>query len=315
MNSIKIITFSCLLLCFCFISANNGGKVVFRLDLKNFYPEGLAYDSLNDCFYMGSLVDSRIVKIASDGKVSDFITTKITGYTYVGLRVDVKRGVLWACSNSDKNNQTGISKFNLKTGKLIKNYLVVKKVKLHLFNDLAITREGAVYITSFAGGTVYTINPEGKIGVFIELGDKMYTNGITLSPDEKHLFMAANADILKINRISKKLKKVIPPKGQKLGYADGLYFYKGGLVAVQSYRINQKRTMRIAWSKLDQSMQKVTTIKILAQDHPSFRIPTTGALKGNQFYFIATSDLDKLDKKLTPEQEPKDVLIMKVNLH
>jgi len=315
MKANKFIVFSGLLLCFFLVGAKTDAQVAYTLNLKNFYPEGLAYDSLNECFYMGSLVTNRIVKINSSGGISDFITSDTKGFTYIGLRVDAKREVLWACTICDKKKQTGISMFNLRNGKLIRNFLVTRKSENHLFNDLAITDGGVLYITSFAGGTVYTIGSKGnKLSVYMELGEKIYTNGITLSPDDKYLFVAANADILKIDRITKKAEKLEPPTGERLGYVDGLYFYKGGLVAVQSYRINKKPTARIARSLLDQSLLKVTSIKSLTQDHSSFRIPTTGAIKGNQFYFIATSDLDKLDKKLPPDQEPKNVLIMKVNL-
>jgi hypothetical protein len=48
-------------------------EIVYRLPLENFFPEGMAYDPVDKCFYLGSLQKSRIVRIDMNGKYRDFI--------------------------------------------------------------------------------------------------------------------------------------------------------------------------------------------------------------------------------------------------
>lgn len=291
--------------------------IAFNLKLKNFFPEGIAYDPINQCFYMGSLVKNRIVKILFDGTVTDFISsTNQDNFRYIGLRVDSAYKLLWACAEIKEKKQVGITKFDLGTGKLIKKYMVSKKEDMHLFNDAAITKDGTVYITSFAGGTVYKIDKTtDQLSVYLELGEKKYTNGIDVSPDERFLFMAVNADILRIGIKNKEIKSIQPPENESLGFADGLYYYKGGLVAVQTRRVNQKRSVRVARSILDKDYLKALKILTLVEDHPYFEIPTTGAIVNDEFYFIATSYIDKLEKKLPPKEQPDKVIIMNVKLN
>jgi hypothetical protein len=110
---------------------------------------------------------------------------------------------------------------------------------------------------------------------------------------------------------TKEVKIIQPPQGEKLGYADGLYYYNGGILAVQGQRVNGKLTASIARTYLDKEYLQATKRLVLEADHPAFRLPTTGAIVNDEFYFIATSFLDKWKKKL-PVVYP--VLIMKVKI-
>src|SRR5260221_2222442 len=48
-------------------------RVAFTTEEKDLVPEGLAYDAKRNVFYLGSLNRRKIVQIAEDGKVSDFV--------------------------------------------------------------------------------------------------------------------------------------------------------------------------------------------------------------------------------------------------
>jgi len=52
-----------------------------------------------------------------------------------------------------------------------------------VLNDLTATSKGGVYFTM---GAVFYSDPQGKVTKY---GDHLFTNGIVLSPDEKHLFV------------------------------------------------------------------------------------------------------------------------------
>jgi hypothetical protein len=94
-------------------------------------------------------------------------------------------------------------------------------------------------------------------------------------------------------------------------HVDGLYYYNGGILAVQHQRVKSKPLVRIARTYLDKEYLQGTKLIVLEADHPAFRLPTTGAIVKDEFYFIATSFIDKWRKK-QPVVDP--VLIMKVSL-
>ena len=288
-------------------------EIVYRLPLENFFPEGMAYDPVDKCFYLGSLSKYRIIRIDMNGKCRDFIAPgQDNHYSFAGMRVDQKRRVLWANVFSTSSKETGIFKYDLKTGQLLRKYLVPQKTENHIFNDVTVMADGSVYITGFEGGTVYHIDAKnGELSVFLELGKDSWTNGIDITPGEKYLLIASNDDILRVGLGTKEVKIIQPPQGEKLGYADGLYYYNGGILAVQGQRVNGKLTASIARTYLDKEYLQATKRLVLEADHPAFRLPTTGAIVNDEFYFIATSFLDKWKKKL-PVVYP--VLIMKVKI-
>jgi hypothetical protein len=74
--------------------------------------------------------------------------------------------------------------------------------------------------------------------------------------------------------------------------ADGLYWHKGSLIAVQ----NGIGAPRVAAFKLSKDGSRVTQTSVL-ENHTQFTVlPTTGALHGNDFYFISNSQIDNLNR-------------------
>ncbi|MGD2093056.1 MAG: hypothetical protein PVH61_43240 [Candidatus Aminicenantes bacterium] len=123
--------------------------------------------------------------------------------------------------------------------------------------------------------------------------------------------MISIKNIIQVDLGNKEVKVIQPPQGETLGYADGLYYYNGGILALQHQRAKGKPLVRIARTYLDKEYLQGTKILVLEADHPAFRLPTTGAIVNDEFYFIATSYIDKWREK-QPVVDP--VLIMKVKI-
>ena len=129
-------------------------EIAFQLPERDLIPEGICYDPEDDVFYLGSIRKSKILKISRNGEVEVFVAP-IEGEErpFLGMRIDLNRRVLWANWHQDlKPNDpdperqllTGISKFDLESGQLIREYLIEKTDKNHLFNDVAIAQDGTV---------------------------------------------------------------------------------------------------------------------------------------------------------------------------
>ncbi len=137
---------------------------------------------------------SRIQKLDSSGKMSVFMEDSGTN----GIAADVQ-GNLIAGTHKYKS----LSKYNINTGERTS---VVEKFNENLFNspnDLAITKDGVIYFTdpdyqtkAAPGGQdktrVYRVATDGTVSV---VDDTLSNpNGISLSPDEKTLYVVGNQE-------------------------------------------------------------------------------------------------------------------------
>ncbi|MCK5078180.1 MAG: hypothetical protein KAR38_17495, partial [Calditrichia bacterium] len=83
----------------------NNSRVAFTLNERDIIPEGLAYDPVEQCFYLSSIYKSKIVKIDKNGNATNFSSEKQDGLRpVVGMKVDVKRRILWVCTEVSSLN-------------------------------------------------------------------------------------------------------------------------------------------------------------------------------------------------------------------
>jgi gluconolactonase len=137
---------------------------------------------------------SRIQKLDSSGKMSVFMEDSGSN----GIAADAQ-GNLIAGTHKYKS----LSKYNINTGERTS---VVEKFNENLFNspnDLAITKDGVIYFTdpdyqtkAAPGGQdktrVYRVATDGTVSV---VDDTLSNpNGISLSPDEKTLYVVGNQE-------------------------------------------------------------------------------------------------------------------------
>ena len=101
------------------------------------------------------------------------------------------------------------------------------------------------------------------------------------------------------------------PDSTMLGI-DGLYFYRGGLVAVQN-GVSPQRVVRLFLSADATSIERFETV---AANDPVFDEPTLGVLVKDRFYFIANSQWGAVDEqgRLAPPEKLKEPVVLKLRL-
>ena len=301
-----------LLLSVCsFASAQERSQVAFRIADRELIPEGIAYDPRARIFYVGSTYRRKIVSVDEKGVVRDFTGEAQEGLLgVVGMKVDAKRRLLWAISTNAGGGMPGkglgrdclgcsaVFKYDLRTGRLIKKYALGNKPNVHFLNDLTVNSRGDAFITDTLTGDIYLI-PHGKdeLELFVNLGEKSFPNGIDLSDDEKHLFVAADGGARVVNVRDKSSRTLKLPDGVSPVVIDGLYFYKGGLIAVQPFA-DRRKVVRYS---LDRGANAVTKAEVVEPEHPLFIQPTTGVIVGKDFYYIANSQLQLFRSLYKPD--------------
>lgn len=300
-------------------------RIAFRVAEKDLIPEGIAYDARTGSFFLGSIYKRKIVRVDRAGKASDFSKQEDGLWDVLGMKVDPARRTLWVCSAAgaaagEQDGSSGLFRYDLVTGRLISRHLLPGKPQPHLLNDVALGRNGEVFVTDSKGGGLYRLRPgQDQLEAFLEPGTLIYPNGIALSPDGKKLFVADFAKGLSIVDVMSRQVRPLPhPERVNVAGIDGLYYlqgerpHDGGLVAVQ----NAAGTERIVHFRLRPGFDAVESEEILESRNPLFVIPTTGTLAGGSLVYIANSQLESLDDqgRLKPGTKLEEPVILTLPL-
>jgi sugar lactone lactonase YvrE len=316
-----------LALCLITTSVACAQGIEFTIPEKDLIPEGIAHDPMTNKLYVSSTFKRKIIEIdMTTGQSKEFISEgqdEIPGV--LGMRIDSRRRHLWACAATageampvrgleEITDQTGLYQYDLSSGKLLMKYTLDRDTLFHFINDVVVSPEGKVYVTDTGAGKIFRANKNGKLEVVFSF-DGYYPNGIDIT-DEGDLVIAVYGNpngFVRLNPDTKAWSLVELPSGEQVG-ADGLYFYKNSLIAIQPS--SRDRMVAVYNLRGKHLADKIQTI--VDSNHTALSQPTTGVIIAGEFYFIANSQLQhfrKLFKKGTyPMDALSDVVILKVKL-
>ncbi len=295
----------------------------FTLAEKGLVTEGIAYDSTTGTFYVSSIHKRKIISMNRAAEVRDFSTKQDGLWSVFGMKVDTKRRFLWVCSaampqmsgftEADKN-RTGVFKFDLKTGTLVKKYLLPETTKGHVFGDLAIHPSGDVYVTDSVTAGIYLITTQhDELEKFAGPEPFISPQGLDFSSDGKRLFVTDYLlGLFVFDLKSKKLTKIEHTAEVSVFGLDGLYFHKGTIVAIQ----NGASPQRVVRFYLNSKQDRIMRAEVIESNNPLCDEPTLGVIVNNTFYFIANSQWSVVDEHATlgPAEKLRKPLVLKTNL-
>lgn len=301
----------------------NRSEVAFKLPEKDLITEGVAYDPVLEVFYVGSIHQRKIVSVDKTGAIKDFATEKDGLWSVFGLKVDATRRTLWVCTTvtpqmrgfqKEDQGKSAVLKFDLKTSQLVTKYTVSVDTTRHWFGDLTITSRGEVLITdSQAPGAVYAISA-GKDSLVPFISSALFRSpqGIALSEDEKHLFVADySTGILVFDMTTKEHVRLTAPETISLIGIDGMYFYRNSLIAIQ----NGVRPHRVMRFFLNKNFDRVERAEVIEANNPLFNEPTLGVMVKNDFYYVANSQWGSFsdDNVIFPLDKLHEPIILKTS--
>lgn len=266
-------------------------RLAFITEEKDLVPEGLAYDASQNLFYLSSLNRRKIVKITAEGRVSDFVPAGRDNLLPVlGIRLDPRDGTVWANSWAEATQRSELLHFDA-AGKLLDRY-APGDASRHGFNDLVVRKSGEILLTDSVSNQVFRFDPSAHTFAPLPVHRPLSgPNGIALADEDRQLFVADDFGVVLVDIQSGASSEVNPGPRSTLAGIDGLYWHKGSLVAVQ----NGIGSPRIAAFKLSKDGTRVTQTTVLENRSSFTLLPTTGAIRGNDFYFIANSQVDNIN--------------------
>ena len=291
----------------------------FVLTDRTIHPEAIAVSK--NVLYATSVSKRKIVKVTKDGKTSDFVIAGQDGLTSVlGIRIDEKRNVLWACAsprpqteNFDTTAVSAVFKYELSSGKLIAKFELFENT-VAVFGDLLLKKKGEAFISDSQTNTVFKVNEvTKKLDVYFTSDELWSLQGITFSEDERYMFLA---DYIKgIFRLDTKTKELLLLENKSdasLKAIDGLLWHKNSLVAIQ----NGTTPMKVCRYFLNNEATALIKSETIDRAHPAFNEPTNGCIVNGELFYIANSQWGGYtpDNKLKPAEQLQDIVILKAKL-
>jgi len=295
----------------------------YTIHEKGLITEGLAYDPAEDTFFVSSVHKRKLLSVTRSGDVKTLATEQDGLFSVLGMKVDPTRRYLWVTTTAfpqminfkkEEDGTSAVFKFDLRSKKLVKKYVLPNTSKKHALGDLTIQSNGDVFTSDSLSPAVYVIRAQkDEIELFLEDPGFVSPQGLAFSNDERHLFMADySTGLFDIDVKTKKVSHLAPLAGATLLGIDGLYFYKGDLIGVQN-GVTPQRIIRLALAK---DFDRVERLEVLEANNPVFLEPTLGVLVKDDFFFIANSQWPLVDEngKLAPDDKLQDPVILKLKL-
>jgi hypothetical protein len=259
-------------------------RVAFTVPEMDLFPEGLAVDSSRHIFYMGSMMHKKIIRIVN-GQVSDFVKAGVYTLPEIGgIKVDPKDHGLWAAAGDDHDSE--LLHFDAQ-GKLLEHFRP-SEAGPHILNDLVLRPGDEVYVTDTLSHQVYRFDRSQESLVPMSFHRPLlYPNGIALSDDNNWLYVADILGVIQVDLRDQTSREVDPGQHSTLAGIDGLYWYKGSLVGIQY----GNGPYRVARWRLSRNGRTVRSTEIFEYRTSLISFPTTGAILGDSFYFIANTGI------------------------
>ena len=263
----------------------NDARAAFTLaNQRDLVPEGIAYDPVDDVFYITGIHRRKVLRVTRAGAATDFVAEAQDGMLGgLGVKVDAKRRLLWVISTSTPemkdyvagNDRSMLAAYDLRDGRLVRKIEATPA----LLNDLALLDDGSLFATDMGRGKVVHLVRDGN-ALEEWAGDLQFPNGIAVSDDQRFLYVADFRGVTRFDLTDKSRVKL--ETTSLLNGIDGLSFHRGTLIGIQN-AIGRPRIIRIHLAD--------NRVEILEAKNDTFEIPTTGAIAGDEYYFIANPGL------------------------
>jgi hypothetical protein len=279
-----------LVLSFLLISFRASAQVeeVFVFPDSSIHIEGVAYDSFDSSFYMGSVNTGKLYHL-KQGKLEIIaLPSGVASWSILGLAMEPGTRRLWltrACLEESADTghigQSELSVLDLIDGSW-NSWSAAEQAKRITFNDLLISdgivwvtdngRPGGLWKLTKEGGEIFRVplkGPRSPQGIVAQ------AEGIYLADYSRGIWQLDPGDT------TGTLLRAALEDGKRLFY-DGLLSFKSGFIAICNN--NNKRIVA-----LEPSGDTLAARTIVSLDNPRYDEPTLGVHVGPWLYFIANS--------------------------
>lgn len=273
-------------------------EVAASLDAPNFVPEGIAVDA-SGALYLGSVTEGALVRLGDEVQT---LSTPANGHWSVfGMRFDRANGLWFASAavaqfsvETDQRGRSGLFRLSLDDGEISHAALLPAAETDQVLGDLVIADDETLYATDSVSGAVYRYRiGQREFEAIVKPGVLGSPQGLVLDTSGDYLYVADYVGgLYRVEITSGKVQKISVEANVTDYGIDGLYRYRGQLIAIQ----NGVRPNRVIAMTLGDNGLSVTASRILAANLDEFDEPTLGAVADDHFYFVANSHWNRFDR-------------------
>jgi hypothetical protein len=278
-------------------------ELLYSLNDAGLLAEDVAYDPHDESLLISSVHARKIVRVAKDGGVSDFVTVaQIPMWAVFALSADAHRDICWATTTAvvqsppyaaADEGHSAVLQIGLRSGALIHRYELTDH-RPHEFGDVTLGDDGTLYVSDGRSGGVYVIRPKRP-----DVLEALVEPGTFESPQTP--VFAADRGLLLVPDYSRGIGIVSPagrevtwlqhPPALSLAGIDGLYLQGHTLVAIQNGTVPE----RVLVMTVDAGYRRVTQWRVALARAPGMGDPTHGIFRGENFLALVNSGWDRVD--------------------
>jgi len=300
------------------------GPVAFELDVLDILPEGVAWDPARKELLVGSMAKRQVLAASPQGATRVVVGPAQDGlYGVLGITVDAERDHLFVAAVAmpmmagwdpkAHEGRAAVFGFELATGTTLGSWPAPSMPSQ--LNDLVALPDGSVVVTDSITGAVLRKPPRAPSGTplepWIPAGTFFGPNGLVELPGHEAIVVADFLGLHRVTLADGTVEPLPPPPGVlTLSGIDGLERRGSTLVGIQNV-IGPGRVWAI---ELDADGRRLATARILDDDHPRHHGPTTGAIAGDRFLYLADAFLQMGDAGMIPAPAGRRHTIIELRL-
>ncbi len=257
-------------------------------------PEDLAYDPTTHDFLLSSVLEARIVAVSQRSPMRTFARAP-DGWPMLALRIDTRHRALWATEvaltgfRSVPRRDWGrsiILEYDLSTRRLLRR---IEGPAGSQLGDMALSPAGDLLVSDSNHGGLYRV-AYGDYRL-VRLPTNAFVSPMTPAFMSRDRAFVADyvRGIALLDLSTQQVKWLAMHDKHALQGTDGLYWYRGGLIAIQN-GFAPERVLRFG---LDGAHAAIFRERVIASGTPGLD-PNHGVLVGSTFYYIANSGWNEL---------------------
>jgi glucose/arabinose dehydrogenase len=157
--------------------------------------------------------------------------------------------------------------------------------------DIAWGPDGSVYASDPNTGAIYRAGAnDTTLAILVPPGRLRSPQGLVPAPDGRRLYVSDYGyGLAVVDLTDGSVARLESDANTMLDGIDGLYPWRGGLIAIQ----NGTNPRRILYLTLSSDGGRISSVRALESNHADWGEPTLGTVRRNDFLYVADAQWDR----------------------